>query len=512
MKAFLIARVSTDEQSDALPGQVYRLEDYAKKKGFDYELFQIKESAYRGKRTSFKKIIERIQQADDSAIVVLDKIDRYTRDSNSDEVALLNSMCRLGLIQLHFPSDNLFINKDSSAQEKFMLNVGISNAQYYSDSSADNVNRRIQQKLRDGEVIGRVPMGYKNIRNIDGKSDVIVDPFSAEAVKEAFETYAKGIISLSEIKKLWAVKYGIYKEKNTIAKLLHNPFYCGYMKHRDKSYTHKYPKLVSKTLFEQVQMRIKDPETSKKKWAGVEFNFRGLVKCYDCGSRITFERHKGKYVYGKCSSKYGIHKTAYVPEFIFEEHVGHALSDIHIPDDVMHQIHDVLANEAKDEQDRIEKTRTSLQAEILKYQNRKENMYVDKLDGFLSEKSFKEKYEEFTKKEDILKERLENLELTTKNSLSDISHLLHLANKAPILFQKANNLRKREISNLIFSNLLLQQKELRWEYNKPFDTMAYCNKTGNWCGLGDSNSWPLPWQGSALTTELNPHDLNDYSK
>ncbi len=26
-----------------------------------------------------------------------------------------------------------------------------------------------------------------------------------------------------------------------------------------------------------------------------------------------------------------------------------------------------------------------------------------------------------------------------------------------------------------------------------------------WCGLGDSNSWPLPWQGSALTTELNPH-------
>lgn len=33
------------------------------------------------------------------------------------------------------------------------------------------------------------------------------------------------------------------------------------------------------------------------------------------------------------------------------------------------------------------------------------------------------------------------------------------------------------------------------------------NKPGRfvWCGLGDSNSWPLPWQGSALTTELNPH-------
>ena len=33
-----------------------------------------------------------------------------------------------------------------------------------------------------------------------------------------------------------------------------------------------------------------------------------------------------------------------------------------------------------------------------------------------------------------------------------------------------------------------------------------------WCGLGDSNSWPLPWQGSALTTELNPRMLLFYQK
>ena len=28
-------------------------------------------------------------------------------------------------------------------------------------------------------------------------------------------------------------------------------------------------------------------------------------------------------------------------------------------------------------------------------------------------------------------------------------------------------------------------------------------KSLSWCGLGDSNSWPLPWQGSALTTDLD---------
>ena len=39
--------------------------------------------------------------------------------------------------------------------------------------------------------------------------------------------------------------------------------------------------------------------------------------------------------------------------------------------------------------------------------------------------------------------------------------------------------------------------------NTPYSVF---DKELDWCGLGDSNSWPLPWQGSALTTELNPLD------
>ena len=43
-----------------------------------------------------------------------------------------------------------------------------------------------------------------------------------------------------------------------------------------------------------------------------------------------------------------------------------------------------------------------------------------------------------------------------------------------------------------------QNKRLR-------NSKAFLSVILQWCGLGDSNSWPLPWQGSALTTELNPH-------
>src|SRR4051812_33733818 len=117
MKAILIARVSTDEQKDALPGQVQRLIDYAKRQRFEYKLVEIKESAYyKGNRNEFAAAINKIRAAKNS-IVVFDKVDRYTRDSTSEEVKILQNLWRKGDIELHFPSDNLVIHKDSPATD-----------------------------------------------------------------------------------------------------------------------------------------------------------------------------------------------------------------------------------------------------------------------------------------------------------------------------------------------------------------------------------------------------------
>ena len=172
MKALLIARVSSLDQADALPGQIYRLKAYAAKKGYDYELYEINESAWSGKRSYFKQVINKVLETIDEksrTVIVFDKIDRYTRNSSNTEVNLLNTLCRSGNIELHFPSDNLFLNKDSSAQEHFMLNMGTSTAQYYSDSISDNVKRRNQQKLRDGEWTGKAPIGYINTTKPNGQ-------------------------------------------------------------------------------------------------------------------------------------------------------------------------------------------------------------------------------------------------------------------------------------------------------------------------------------------------------
>ena len=121
MKAILIARVSTDDQAEALPAQVYRLQDYAIKNDFDYDLVEIKESAYKGDRLEFNKVIQQLNAFSETVALIFDKVDRYSRDPSAPEVRLLNTMCKEGKIELHFPSDYLVITKDSSANQLYHL-------------------------------------------------------------------------------------------------------------------------------------------------------------------------------------------------------------------------------------------------------------------------------------------------------------------------------------------------------------------------------------------------------
>jgi site-specific DNA recombinase len=157
VKAYLLARVSTDDQKDALPAQSYRLIEYAKRMSYEHELFEIKETAYKETRNDSGAVVDKIKTSTSKVIVVFDKIDRYTRDSNSEQVRILQSLYRADKIELHFPSDNLYIHQGSPATDLLRLGMGIVVAQYYSDAISDNVKRKIEQKLRDGEWIGKAP-------------------------------------------------------------------------------------------------------------------------------------------------------------------------------------------------------------------------------------------------------------------------------------------------------------------------------------------------------------------
>src|SRR3989338_6967331 len=77
--------------------------------------------------------------------------------------------------------------------------------------------------------------------------------------------------------------------------MLKNPFYYGYFEFPvggGKWYKGSHEPIIAKEVFDDVQKEITDP--SKHAYIGKIFHFKGLFKCFNCGSGICGEDKKRK--------------------------------------------------------------------------------------------------------------------------------------------------------------------------------------------------------------------------
>jgi site-specific DNA recombinase len=498
MKAFLIARVSTADQIEALPGQVYRLTDYAKSKGYDYELFEFNESAYKGDRQKFRAIIEKIQSSKEPIIVVFDKVDRFTRDSSDEETRILKKLYLSGKIEIHFPSENLYLNENSPSTDKMRLGLNTVFAEYYSDAISDNVKRRNDQLWRDGIWTSAAPFGYKNITRDDKTKWIELNPLQAEAVKIAFELYVSGNHSLKTIRTKSIENFGLTLSGAQWHKILRNPFYCGTMRIKGKLLPHNYETIISPQLFEQVKVVFEGYDKKPRRWAGLPYPYRGLINCSECGCRVTFEKKKNKYTYGHCTQYKGKHGAQYISQDSITEQLRQVFYKIQLPEEGYVEVSNALTEDSETNRIAIQKKLSAVNAQVNRYKEMIERNYEAYLEGAIDKEKYLQKNQELITAKHNLENSRENIELMSKDNFEDVSYLLNISREAPEIFENAENEDKRELINLVLSNLRLSEKELRWELKKPFDTMAFCNETRNWLGMRESNprSWdqnPVPY-------------------
>jgi site-specific DNA recombinase len=263
MKAIIVARVSTEEQKEAgnsLPAQTARMQAYCERNDFIIvESFSFAESAYKTKRDEFDKIIAYVDVAKEKIAICFDKVDRLSRNIFDKRVALLYEKAVNGLIELHFVSDSQIVNSTLSAGDKFAFSMKLGLSKYYSDAISDHVKRANEKKRRDGIWTGKVRIGYKNITDENGKKDVIADPERKHIITRMFEVYATGNQSYESIRLIVADMglrslNGKFLSKSSIENILKDPFYCGTAVSKVYgSYTHKYPRLITRELFDKCQ-------------------------------------------------------------------------------------------------------------------------------------------------------------------------------------------------------------------------------------------------------------------
>ena len=506
MKAYLIARVSTADQVDALPAQVYRLTDYAQSKGYGYELFKFQESAFKGARDKFRAIINRIEECEEQVIVVFDKVDRFTRDSSAHETHTLKQLYLTGKIELHFPSENLFLNERSSSTEKMRLGLNTVFAEYYSNAISDNVRRRNDQLWRDGIWTSPAPFGYKNITRDDGSKWIELVPLQARAVKTAFEAYATGSYSLKTIRFKIIKEYGLTLTSAQWDRILKNPFYTGVMRIKGELYPHKYETVIDEALFNQAKAVREGYAVQPRRWAGLPYQYRGLITCAECGCRVTFEKKKGRYVYGHCTQYNGKHGAAYVSEDDMTDQLRQVFNQVQLPEDAYEEVVEALKADDQNANANNAEKLNLINTEIKKCQTRIDRNYDMYLDAAISRETYQRKHEELQASKAALENSRKNIELMPNDNFDSVLSLLKLSRMAPTIFENAEIEEKRTMINMVLSNLELDDKELRWKLKKPYDTMAFCNETQNWLGMRDSN--PRSRDQNPLPYHLaNPHWL-----
>jgi hypothetical protein len=120
-------------------------------------------------------------------------------------------------------------------------------------------------------------------------------------------------------------------------------------------------------------------------------------------------------------------------------------------------------------------TISTLQNQYKKLQDRIDAMYIDKLDGKVSENFFIRKSEEWGTEQANILRQIEQHQGANRSYLEEGTRLLELAQKAVTLYKKQEMEEKRRLLNFVFSNSTWKDGKLTPVYRKPFDLLALTN-------------------------------------
>ncbi len=504
MKSIVVARVSTDEQKENSPdAQLFRMEKYCQSRGFNImERVSFVESAYKEKRDEFDKIIETIDSQTEKIAVCFDKVDRLSRNIFDKRVALLYEKAINNEIELHFVSDGQVIDDKMNAGDKFSFGIKLGLSKYYSDAISDNVKRAFEQKRRNGEWTGPVKIGYLNV-SLDEihrlRKDIIIDPKKGFLVKKIFEMYSMGNYSYQtirdEITKLGLIsKNGNKLSISIIENIIKDSFYHGVaVSKKYGSYTHKYPRLITKDLFDKCQETRLKRQKMPSKETSTDYIFKGLLRCQNCGCSMSPEMKKGKYVYYSCTNAKGICKREYVNEEILLKPIHEVLSKFEtITEEVQN---DLVYELRKNTEAEVEFHKNQLNRIRNEYENIKEkdNRLLEAfLDKNIDKDLYDKKHVEFADKLNLLEIELSEHRDADYEYQTTVATVVSLARRAKDIFENCSEpIQKRAFLRMLLQNPVVSGKKLEFTMVSPFNLVLELADSPNWLPRQDSNLRPI---------------------
>ena len=258
------------------------------------------ESAKTANRPALQEMLRRLKKEHEIDYVIVHKIDRLARN-RADDVAIVMAIRNAGA-QVVSVTENI----DETPSGLLLHGIMSSIAEFYSRNLAAEIMKGTTQKAKNGGTLARAPIGYLNVREwIDGREirTVEVDPERAPLVQAAFELYATGEYSLSDVAQIMEDR-GLTSRptrkaeakplgQNRMQQMLRNDYYIGIVRYCGKSYPGRHEPLIPLSLFERVQTLL-DSRIERRTNEGPPPLPKGHAVLRQVRRRLIFSRTVGE--------------------------------------------------------------------------------------------------------------------------------------------------------------------------------------------------------------------------
>lgn len=484
MKTILFARVSSREQEEtgySLPSQEKLLKGYAEKKSFKIaKRFSISESASgKSQREIFNEMMQYVKK-NNIKIIICEKVDRLTRNFK-DAVIIDGWLEKDEERQVHLVKDSLILHKNSRSQEKLNWGIRILFAKNYIDNLSEEVKKGQKEKIAQGWLPTKPPLGYKTTGE-KGHKIHIIDEEKAPLIRKMFELYATGNYSLKKLSQVMNEEGlrtggGNKLVKSRLAELLSNPFYYGKVRWNNKIYDGKQESLITKELFDKVQQTLKSKTTPKyRKHFPL---FKGLLHCGECEGTITWSIQK-EHWYGYCNHYRNCSQKKYTRQEKIEKPVLRAFENLQIKNTrFVEWMRKALKESHKDEIEYRTTTLSGLNQRYEQIQKRLDNLYDDKLDEKITKDFYDRKFQQYSEEKENITQAIQKHSRVSNQYFELGINIYELSQKAKEIYLKAGKEEKRQLINLVFNKLLLKDCKISLAYSKPFEILSEAVKLTN---------------------------------
>ena len=403
--------------------------------------------------------------------------DRLSR--NSPDASLIVWYIQQGIIQ-----DLKFCNFyfEPTPEGIMMLQMIMSQAQYYSAKLSKDVKRGNAKKRKLGGTTGVAPMGY-----INNTADHTIepDPERFDLVRHAFDLMLTGNFSVGEIARIMNEEWGflLLKRKKSGGKpvskqglynVFRNKLYAGIIidPYTKEEIPAKHQPMITLEEYDRIQEILcgkGQPRLPHNK----EFPYKGFIKCGECGCSITAE-HKTKhhkdgttkeYILYHCTHKNKHHKCKQgsIQEHILKKQIESLLNSYEISP----QLYEWGLKAIQEIADRETNNRNDIQSSqnraIKETQDQLDNLLNLATKGFISADEYKDKSEPLKDVLVKLQKEQNNTNEQTKTWYEIIGTTLETLSSVTDRFNKGGIADKRRVLSALGSNPTLKDGNLSLE-------------------------------------------------